>query len=482
MGVGTTTAGVVVLAALAIGVTVGLLPIGFGALAVAAIPLAVLVILDPRVPLVLLAFSIPYSSLTKVGGETYSITSTEVLVAILLVVWIARRIVDRDVTIRIGPTIVMMALLLMCAVLSTMTAEDFPNALKEVLKLGEMVGVAVYAASELHRSDDTRLAILALLLAGASEAVVGLVQFVAGLGPPSFAVGPFMRASGNFDQPNALAGYLGMLLPLGVAFSFHVSRDRWASQERTVVVLATALIGLGVLATLSRGSWLGSILGLGLMGLLWGPASRRALVGASGVAALILMLTVAGVLPASLSDRVGTVFENFGVFDVKRVELTQTNFALVQRMALWQAGWDMALDNPIVGIGPGNYEAVYPRYFVDANWTEPLPHAHNYYLNTFAELGIIGLAVFLGFCTAVFGRIGQGLREPNDPRGVRRVLLLGALAAMVTFSVHNVFDNMFVHGIGVQFALILGLVEAGFVARPRVAPTAAASQRAAAAT
>jgi O-antigen ligase len=471
MAVGIPTTAMVVLAAIAIGVTVGLLPIGFGALAVAAFPLAVLIIRDPRVPLVLLAFSIPYSSLTKVGGETYAITSTEVLVAILLLVWIARRVVDRDVNIRVGPTIVLMAILLLCAILSTLVAEDFPNALKEVLKLGEMLGVAVYAASELNRPADMRLAIFALLLAGASEAIVGIVQFVIGYGPPSFAIGPFMRASGNFDQPNALAGYLGMLLPLGIAFSFHASR------ERRIIVIATMLIGLGVLATFSRGSWLGSILGLGLMALLWGAASRRALVGASGVAAVILTLAVAGVLPASLSDRVASVFENFGVFDITKVDVTPTNYALVQRMALWQAGWAMARDNPIVGIGPGNYESAYPRYFVESTWSEPLPHAHNYYLNTFAELGILGLVALLGFCVAVFARIGQGLRQTSDLHGIRRALLLGALAAMVTFSVHNAVDNMFVHGIGVQFALILGLVEAGFVASPRETPAMATGQR-----
>ncbi len=469
---GARAGGAIILAAIAIGMTVGLLPVVFGALVVAALPLTALGMRDPRVPLVLLIFSIPYSTFSKPDTETStaSITSTEVLVGLLLVIWVARRIIDRRLIVRGGPIVVTLALLLVCAILSTLTAEDFPNALKEVVKLSEMLGVAVFAASELDRPEDTRLVIVALLLAGASEAIVGLVQFAIGYGPTSFAVGPFMRAYGNFNQPNALAGYLGMLLPLGIAFSFRPSR------ERPFVVAATILIALGVLATLSRGSWVGSILGLGLMALLWGPASRRALAGASGVIALVLMLTVAGVLPASLSDRIATVFENFGVFDVRQVELTPANFALVQRMALWQAGWEMALDNPIVGIGPGNYEAAYPRYFAPG-WSEPLPHAHNYYLNTFAELGIVGLVVFLGFCIAVFVRLGQGLREAREPGTVRRTLLLGALAAAVTFSVHNAFDNMFVHGIGVQFALILGLVEAGFVASPREETVIAASQR-----
>jgi O-antigen ligase len=452
--------GVIIVAAAAVGVAVGLLPIVFGLLVVVALAVLAASLVDARVPLVLFIFSIPYSSLTKVGGETYSLTATEALVALLLVAWIGRRIAARRFEVRGGPTLAMLALLFVVSLFSTLTAEDFPDALKELIKLAEMLVVGLYAASELERPEDTRLAIVALLLAGASEAVVGLVQFATGRGPETFAIGPFMRAHGNFEQPNALAGYLGLLLPLGVAFSFR------RSPERPIVVLATAIIAMAILATLSRGSWVGITLGLAMMALFWGDVSRRLLVGAAALGIVVLLLSVAGIVPRTMTERIAVLFENFVIFDVTQVERTPTNWPLVERMAHWQAGWEMATDHPLMGVGPGNYEAVYPRYYKQ-DWVEALGHAHNYYLNSFAELGIIGLVVFLGFCASVFLRIGQGLRETLSASSVRRALLLGALGAMVTFSVHNMFDNMFVHGIGVQFALILGLVEAGFVASPQ---------------
>jgi O-antigen ligase len=136
----------------------------------------------------------------------------------------------------------------------------------------------------------------------------------------------------------------------------------------------------------------------------------------------------------------------------------------------------MALDHPLMGIGPANYEAAYERYFVPP-WSEPLPHAHNYYLNTFAELGILGLTIFLGFCAAICVRLATGLRRSRDPTGVTRALLIATLGAMVTFSIHNMFDNMFVHGIGVQFALILGLVEARIAATTPQEPRPVVSTR-----
>jgi O-antigen ligase len=126
-------------------------------------------------------------------------------------------------------------------------------------------------------------------------------------------------------------------------------------------------------------------------------------------------------------------------------------------MAHWQAGWEMATDHPIVGVGPGNYEAAYERYYL-LDWREALGHAHNYYLNTFAELGAIGVVAFLGFLASVFGRLRQGVRRAA--RGsLERALLIATLGAFTAFCVHNMFDNMLIHGIGVQLGLILGLAE-----------------------
>lgn len=441
--------------AAAMGVAVGLLPIAPGLVVALALPVLLVSLRDPRVPLVLLIFSIPYSSLTKVGGGTYSVTATDGLVALLLLSWLGRRIIDRRVPLRSGPTLTALMLLTTAALLSTLTAEDFVGALKEVIKLAEMIVVGLYAASELERPADTRLAVTAMLIAGASEATVGLVQFATSRGPDAFAIGPFMRAYGNFEQPNALAGYLGLLLPLGIAFAFR------EAPERPVIIVATAIIGAAIFATLSRGSWVGITLGLALTALVWGERSRRALAGGLALGLVGLLLTISGAVPRAISDRMTILFENFALFDVTKVEATPENWALLERMAHWQAGWAMALDYPITGVGPGNYEAAYPRYFLPG-WVEPLGHAHNFYVNTFAELGIIGLLSLLGFCAAIFFRIRTGVRAAQQPGSVRRALVLGALGAMVTFAVHNVFDNMLVHGIGVQVALILGLLEAGF--------------------
>jgi O-antigen ligase len=433
-----------------------------GPVAVAlAVPAVGLAVSAPRVALTLLVFLIPFSSWTKVSFGPYDVTAADVLVALILVTWLVRGVARGSIVLHAGVPIAAGFLLLGSAVLSTLTALDFPGAVKEVAKLAEMLTVALYVASTATRLGDIRFLMLAMVAAGAAEAAVGLWQFATGSGPETFAIGPFMRAYGNFAQPNALAGYLGLVLPFGVVLIGR--RDPlWL-----VAAGATAVIFMGILASLSRGAWLGIALGLSAMALTWSEATRRALAGGVGLGFALLLLARSGMLPGALVDRLAVLLENLWIFDVRAVELTPANWALVERMAHWQAGWAMAMDHPWVGVGPGNYEAYYPQYFL-RGWTEPLGHAHNYYINTFAEMGLLGVAALIGFLTSIFTRLLAGLLEPPTPNpqpptpdaALLRATLVACLGAVVTVCAHNVFDNMFVHGIGVQFGLIIGLIEA----------------------
>jgi O-antigen ligase len=105
-------------------------------------------------------------------------------------------------------------------------------------------------------------------------------------------------------------------------------------------------------------------------------------------------------------------------------------------------------------VGIGNYPAAYPQYAV-GRWRDPLGHAHNYYLNIAAEAGILGLGAYLllfGACFVVAWRTVQ------RTQGYWRAVALGALGILAHLSVHNLFDNLFVHSMNVQLGLVLGLL------------------------
>jgi O-antigen ligase len=189
-------------------------------------------------------------------------------------------------------------------------------------------------------------------------------------------------------------------------------------------------------------------------------AIRRRAVGALWIislAGLVLLLAgAANLIPASVMARIGTVSEYFGGFDVLTVEVTDDNFAVVERVAHWYAAAGMWADRLWTGVGAGNYAAAYPQYNVP-RWTDPLGHAHNYYLNIGAEAGLIGLLAYLLLMLAATVRaVRVALTYRDWPT---RSLAMGALGVLVAVAMHHLFDMLYVHSMGVHLAILLGLVD-----------------------
>ena len=109
------------------------------------------------------------------------------------------------------------------------------------------------------------------MLGGLAEALLGAVQFFFQIGPPSFAVGRFLRAYGTFGQPNPYGGYLAMVLPLAVAMLWtslprlatlarRPARGRCCWPAYALLIAGATAAGLGM--SLSRGAWMGATAGL----------------------------------------------------------------------------------------------------------------------------------------------------------------------------------------------------------------------------
>jgi O-antigen ligase len=111
-------------------------------------------------------------------------------------------------------------------------------------------------------------------------------------------------------------------------------------------------------------------------------------------------------------------------------------------------------DNLWLGVGFGNYAAIYPAYAV-GRWLDPLGHAHNYLLNIGAEAGLIGTLVYLIFWIWAFGVSWIVVRRNS---GFLRALAAGGIGIFVHLHIHNMVDNLYVQGMYLHVAIILGLV------------------------
>jgi O-antigen ligase len=286
-----------------------------------------------------------------------------------------------------------------------------------------------------------------------------MYQFLTGSGPEAFAVlGRFTRAAGTFRQPNPYAGFLGLVAPLAAVLALWAwvrpgARLRWVWILRLVLPVVAAVILAGVLASWSRGAWLA--LAAALLAAVAGFSRRAApavFVGTGLAVAVSLVLGLADLLPASVIGRISEVGNYLGLVDVTRIEVTDANFSVVERVAHWLAAVRMWADYPWLGVGLGNYATAYPDYALP-RWQEPLGHAHNVYLNFGAETGLAGLMAFAALWLAL---AAQAVRSLSSRSLFTVAMGAGVLGALVHASVHNIFDNLWVQHIYLTLSLLLG--------------------------
>ncbi|MFN8522141.1 MAG: O-antigen ligase family protein [Chloroflexota bacterium] len=404
----------------------------------------------PTLGLHALLVAIPFAPSVTLGDGDLTIPGAEPFALLLLAVWMARGLARGSLEFPRDGVMAALGLLLLALILSGISAYRVQPAAKEILKWALLAFAYVFTATRVRDARLRAMLVATMLFAAAGQGIEGVVQSIVGFGPPTFAIGGFMRAHGEFGQPNPFAGYLGTILPIAVmvALTAPERRLRW------IAAVAGACIGLGILFSLSRGAWLGLAVAVLAMAFAWSSRTRQALVPVVAVSVLVFALGVVGALPPTLADRIRSVADNFGVFDARGVQPTSENFAIVERMAHWQAGWYMFREQPWQGVGAGNYPVAYEDYFLPG-WKDPLGHAHNYYINMAAEAGIPGLAALLLLLAVALSQAIANLRRSVTPGD--RGLALGLLGSIVLLCTHSVFDNLLVHGVGIHLGVLLGL-------------------------
>ena len=458
---------------LAAGLAVGLVPPLVGAALVAGSVLLLIGVVHPRLPLYLLGLAAPLASVRELSVGGIGVSPTELLVGLALVSFGLALLSRRERESHFSGWEAPAALFVGVVLLSTTWATSPSAAAKELLRWVELGSAFGLVVALLRTERQIRTLITVLLLGGLAEGLLGFVQFGLQIGPPSFQIGRFLRAYGTFGQPNPYGGYLGMVLPLALAVAWTYLFDwiRTAPWRDRLQMTATSLRPLawplfaglaflvtagGLGASLSRGAWLGTVVGLGALMMAAGRRTMVAVLVGLFVATLVALLGAFDVLPAAAAERIGQIGEYFGVFDVRTVVLSSDNWAIVERMAHWQTAWEMWLDHPWFGIGAGQYPILYEDYQMPG-WPDPLGHAHNIYLNVAAEMGAVGLAAYL---LMVGSWIALALRTLRLPGKLPRAIGLGVLGAVVMAATHNLFDNLYVAGMNVHVGLLVGLCAA----------------------
>jgi O-antigen ligase len=101
------------------------------------------------------------------------------------------------------------------------------------------------------------------------------------------------------------------------------------------------------------------------------------------------------------------------------------------------AAWRMFAEAPILGTGPGTWVVQRIRYTYPPETDYYIPHAHDIYAQTLAELGIVGALAGLLLLAGLAWLVRDAIRDP-DP--VRRRWGWAAAFAMIYFGAHQLLD------------------------------------------
>ena len=366
---------------------------------------------------------------------------------------------------------------MLLTVLSARSTADGGKEVVKLIQMGVMMLISLDLVSQTTRDwerpeNGVWLLLGFVVLAGLSQAAIGLSQFLAADGPPSFQIlGRFYRAFGTFEQPNPFGGYMawqtvlliGVCLPqlwtialrfLGLSHE-NDQEDQLLSWPILIVLfVATGLVAGGLIASWSRGAWLAAVAGCGAMAFFL-PRQRKYGVALIFVGLLSLFLIFqAGLLPASIADRLASSTE-IEFSDLRDQEISPTNFAVLERQAFWQAAFGMFESRVWLGVGYGNYDAAYADYFVGP-WERSLGHAHNYYINLLAETGILGLIAYLVFWGAIAWHMIRALPGLSLSQ---RGLALGLMGIWVALATHHLVDKLYVNNNWLTLGVFLALQE-----------------------
>lgn len=405
------TAPLIAFLSAAVGLTAGVRP-ELAIVAALTVAFVILVIADLIWGLAAFTF-IAFLEIVPYGGPALSFS--KVLGLLLLISWLAVMTTQREISVDKGvvwPASVLLVGFLAWIALSTTWAEDPGTAVSAVLRFGLNAMMFVIVLTSIReRSAHARL--LGAFVAGAAVAAVY------GIANPGSFEADYGRLESAALDPNELAA---LLVPAFALCMFTAVGMRDRHELRLAALFVGLLCATTIVLTVSRG----------------------------GLIALAVMLSVAVVVAGRWRWRVVLVaiaivcgvFIYFAGFasqtEVDHLRSTTQGDARLEegRVTIWEVAWRMASQNPIQGVGVGNFQTSSVHYLLQPGSTprsdlivDTPTVVHNTYLEVAAETGTVGLILYLSFVGFCVGALGRAIRVLNRAGDWEMELLARALFA-----------------------------------------------------
>lgn len=336
------------------------------------------------------------------------------------------------------PSIIMPIILYIIFItINTITSNDPIGSFRDLSIHLTSIGFIFVLINSIRSKKDFNILVVLLIISATLTAVYGLYQLATGNVVMEDkwvdeATNPDLqtRIYSVFGNPNIFAEYLIMLIPISLS-SFWFSKR---IHKKALFLITSLVLVLALVLTMSRGGWIGFAFGIFVFILL---VEKRLLL-------LAIPAAIGGlfILPDAILNRLMSIL-NFA------------DSSNDYRIRMWKFTLEVIRDNWLVGVGFGHlpFREAFGRY----TRTMVTYHAHNTYLETMAEMGILGFIVFISFLFVLFKYTIKKLIKGNDE--YTKIITAGILSGLAAVLVQGLVENiLYMPRIIISFWILVGLL------------------------
>lgn len=248
------------------------------------------------------------------------------------------------------------------------------------------VFIMVFAISWwLTRFSHFSLVRMGIMISGISVALVALSNKMNGIG---LVEGTRVTISREYRSQLGDPNDLSLVLMFPVSFLAAELFDKGANKYRRLFAAVGLLLAIsGVIATQSRGGLLGIAAILSFF--LYQKVKNPIVVGLCAAVSMLAMMVFAGI-----GDRQSGGAAEDGV-----------DASAMGRIYAWQAAINMALSNPLTGVGVDNFYVNY--YFYSPHWDGKNHAVHSTWFQVLGETGFVGIGIFVLLIASIYRSLSR---------------------------------------------------------------------------
>ncbi|MFA6129533.1 MAG: O-antigen ligase family protein [Candidatus Omnitrophota bacterium] len=346
-------------------------------------------------------------------------------IGIFSVLFIIKKLITRQPFSTNRLTLAFFGLFFAASVISIINSVSYSSSFQGIIKLLKYILIFLACSEEIRDKQHINKIIISICSGICLVAIDAIWQMVFGYDfihhiAIQAAIG-LPRPTASFPNPNILGVYMTALTPLIFGLTFFYFKG-W----RKLLMFFVSVLGLaGVFLTLSRGAGLGTYLAILFLSI----ANKKKLFTFILIGILIIFPFV---MPKDIKQWAKEINYNPIVFMLNQ-----------DRISIYNNTVNMIEHHPFIGVGLNTFSKNYGKYKTEAAekyaHTPDTIYAHNIYLQTAGEVGLLGLAMFLLFLFQVFRVILKASRKLSDE--YLRITVLSLVACLIAFLVNGLTET-----------------------------------------